>query len=652
MSESLAINLSNYVRDEFYGGMDKYLSNEYKRKSKNIYDKQVYYENQYMMENRICHTDGHNSLLGISVSEITGINKDFIIDNLKNNFGNYTLMEEIRCIINTIIDVKDGDTKSERERIHHFMSDPKRFGAESAYNFALKSDFTSNSQIYDKSYHKFNSDTVVIKCPREPVNIKELIHELVIGIGALNKLRVWIPNFSYVYDAFFCSAPVINDENKEVLSWCMNTGSPVSYVIYENIQDSVSFDDFIDGRTQNNDFLMYLGQISLSLYLAEYKYGFAHCDCHTGNVLLRNFYEKDFYIKYYFDGNEYYLPCPGKIATFIDYGMSHAVLDDEFNIGKLDVTGKYSNIGIPTNDGTAISDIHKFLCFCLRLSIGKHNEQLYIMLSQILGGYFYNNINISYDEIMYILNEQWNCRYHVPPEIVRKLEWNMKDFILFLDKYTKNTYDFNLLNESVPEGFKMFNEFNYLSKSINKVKEEIGIEISEIPTLFDYYEATESKKDLIKNRIDNNLNLVISNENDEIDHKLSYTDQLAFYVITNEEILDLEYAIASIDNLSKIVDITFELYEKIKLYKSVGSAFNIVELNEKVKLKFRNKKEYISLIKDTLFNNFRLIKIFIFGEEKNGPLTETELSNISGNKYYNLYNKYNTTIDTMLKFYS
>ena len=119
-------------------------------------------------------------------------------------------MEEIRCLINTIIDIENGDGISERKRIQHFMETLKRFGSPSAYNFALKGELTTDSN--NKNYHKITGDMFVIKCPREPINAKELIHELVCGTKALNNLRQYIPNFSYVYDAFYCDAPIVGGQ--------------------------------------------------------------------------------------------------------------------------------------------------------------------------------------------------------------------------------------------------------------------------------------------------------------------------------------------------------------------------------------------------------------------------------------------------------
>lgn len=654
MSINNVISYTNEFSNKFKRGVEKArkLSRDEKNKYVKIFKEQVDYEDKFAGNGRICHPNGKESLMSISVTELSSANTKAIIDNLKYRFYDHNMMEEVRCMINTIIDIQNNDGASERARIHHFLDGLQRFGAPSAYNFALKGDIKTENND-EKGYHKFTGDMVVIKCPREPINAKELIHELVCGIGGLNNLRKYIPNFSYVYDAFYCGAPVVNDETKEVVNWCMNTDNPVSYVIYENITNPIAFGDLAKDKKQgiSKDFLMYMGQISLAEYLAELLYNFAHCDLHGDNVLLRGYTEETFYIPYTFCGNIYYIPSPGKIATFIDYGMSHIKLPDGTDLGKLDASGFFYNIGISPFDTTAIADIHKLLCFVIRESIIQENEELLQCSALLLFGYFYDS-DIDMDKIMYLINEQFDARYHVDPDTVREKGWNMTDFTMYLNEFSKELYGVTILNESIPDGSKIFGEFFVESPTQEEIKQELNIKIPEIPSLFDLSQNPDNKE--VKNAILKNIKVVVQNERNIIQAILNDTHH-SFFVIPNE-FSKFEKEIKnyndSIDNCADVLNGCYKLKEKLKEIRLAEQILKIKSLSSLVtqaQEKLDEDISYIKRIKPAIQENYTKLQNFIFGAPKPGPLTEKEMDTYGSHKFFNIYDKYAKVIDTIKK---
>lgn len=613
------------------------------------YDDQVNFEAKALIKSRICHVDGQNSLLGISVSDLSGIHKDKIIEELKVHFNRYELMEEVRCLINTIIDIKDGDTESERARIHAYLYNLRQFGAPSSFNFALRGNIEHS--ISDKLYDKVAGEMVVVKCPRESSSSKELIHELVIGTKVLNVLRKWIPNFSYVYDAFSCSAPVIN-KNKENTNWCMNTKNPVEYVIYENIQNAVAIGDLCNEFNEDvaNHALMYIMQCSLALYLAEKTNNFAHCDCHHENVLLRPYSEKEFYIPYAFEKKLYYVPSPGKIATFIDYGMSRATIYDSKgqvrqNVGKLDASGWFANRGIGKYHSTAIADIYKLLCFLIRYGMSKKNDPLCRALMRIFRGYFFGNFEIDVDIISYIIENQYKQRYHVPPDVVADKGWNLRDFIVTLNDFSIKEYGLTLLNSQEPPSEKIFGYLKSTDPDAEEIKEIIGADIPEIPSFFDLVQAPNNSR--IKENILRNFETVIHNEDMDV-LKISTSHQSAIIALpaSRESIMKLNiFSTNLIDSFAAVVESTYQLKEKLKNYSVVKSILRshseqISEMTMKVAKKFEKNVFYIKKLYPTLVKNYETLQMVIFNRvSKDLPSADEITVAADGDNLYNLYDK-------------
>lgn len=643
------------------------------------YNDQVRFEAKYLTSSRICTHNGENSILGISNADISGIKKDVITKKLDNNFYDYNLMEEVRCMINTILDVSDG-VESERERINVFFNKMKRFGTNSAYNYALKGDIREKNSLRCKKHETYIGDMFVVKCPREPAGSRELIHERVVG-DHLNKLRQFIPNFSYVYDAFTCSGTTVNNNTKEVIDFCTSDVDPVAYVIYENIKSAIPIGE-LPKRNCNTkhdqvgiakDFFRYLMQTAISLNLAEQMCGFAHCDLHDENLLLRKVSDKPFSILYSHGGRDVYVISPGSIATFIDYGMSHVrTFDDNGNIvdvGKLDSSGFFENIGVSAKNTNTMADIYKLICFFIRRCIAEGKIETILHVSALLAGYFYSEKSLDEHTIISIIYNQFEVRYHVPHHIVLENGWNIVDFIEYLDGFFEQLYGERLLNYETPvdsQGkrypiFGCFDECEF--EDPVKIRDEINIHIADVPTL-DIFVLNPNNVE-VKTRVEKNFKTVIENERLEMAEEINAKHHRGFVVVNPNPDVALEQIpilTESIQDLNVLAGIVFKLYKRIKKYNFCLDKFGDFDTSTESKMdresynkilkalidecvKYYNYNiEYVMRIKSSITDNYYIIQKLIFGEIKTQALNEYEVEKFSSNKFYDLYTKYRATI--------
>jgi len=148
-----------------------------------------------------------------------------------------------------------------------------------------------------------------------------LIHEIFVGLFGTNKLREYIPNFSFVYGGFPCSEPIIY--NDKVLTFCNTNYSSGSvaqyYALYENVTPSRTLHEVQNNLTPH-EFLNIFFQLCLAEEFAYEQINFTHFDLHTGNLLIREL-DEEILLRYSLDKHTYYVRTK-YIVTFIDYGYS------------------------------------------------------------------------------------------------------------------------------------------------------------------------------------------------------------------------------------------------------------------------------------------------------------------------------------------
>lgn len=628
------------------------------------FNSQVAYEEAYKESSRVCHADGSGIIPGVRVEDLSGIHKKEIIEKLKYQFYDYNLMSEIRCIVNLIIDIKDKNSESERSKIHRFIGNPKRFGEKSEYNYAMRTDLITNDD-YGKKHDTFDGEMLVIKCPREPSSAKELIHELCVGVRLLELRKYGCCNFSMVYDAWYCGAPVVNDETNEVNNWCMLSNNPVSYVGYEMVNGGVPIKTIAYDKSDKVEIktAQYLMQVALSGYLAEMICGFQHNDEHTGNLLLRPYpfvtrdsngnvikeEIKPFFKYYYFNGKECFIPTPGEIVTYIDYGMSRCIMEDGTSIGKLDASGGWKNSYFADpDDGNCIGDMYKLICFLLEEAYIQENDPLAIFLIKLLNNYFYRDSVIDVDIIYRALDIQRDNFYLLPLPVIREKGYNITDFVLYLNEMTMDDYNFKLLYEQAPEGASIFG-FKSHFETLEEIKVAIGLGVAEIPSLYELATAVTSDSpnlEIVKNNIIKHIDEVVHNETVGINSFLNNNDPSAFFMLdpgrSNIE-NEIEIASRNIEDVAKIATNCYSMIEKLKVYsicKGIIDNKALYNLIFKCQRRLTRDTSYIERIKNTLMENFKHI---------NEAMKKPRANSNDVDPLFNLSDKYEKTISALRK---
>ena len=323
-------------------------------------------------------------------NHIGGLQANQMKNITQGQLQNHNAMQSTQCTIDSIFYTSPYDVGSLylNNRIRLYIHNLRQIGGESANGYALLGDFENAK------------DMLIVKTSKHP-NEDDLLHELVIGLYGTNKLRQYVPNFSYIYGGFKCSPPLIDPDTKKVVSWCLNNQNAVNYVLYENINPSVSMATFIKTCT-GKDFLNIYMQILYALRLAFKLIDFTHYDLHNENVLLRTIDKEKFQIAYETErGVEYIIT--DRIPVIIDYGYSHMVYETK-HFGK--------NGGVPFSifsyRSWIIHDLYKFLMFCLMSAFKYENQSVITEATKIFR--FFN----ATEDPLVAVNEQYVVRYAFP----------------------------------------------------------------------------------------------------------------------------------------------------------------------------------------------------------------------------------------------
>lgn len=281
---------------------------------------------------------------------------------------NANVHDNIACAVDAII--YDGKmtgtfTPSERERIRNWFPIIKQIGDESVEGFALRTSFTPDTNLF------------VMKAPRNPKN-DELVHEALIGFYAMNKLRHVLPNYMYVYGYVKCSPPAF--DRREVVTWCSSTSPAVSYLITENIRDSVPIGEFLtDPSTTAPDVMAVFYESINALNLAYKIYGYTHFDLHYNNVLVRK-YSTLVAVPFFGVSNTVVGYVVSRYVPYIiDYGYSRITVGG-IGFGKIGL----ESVGIEGARAFPMYDVYKIIGFLgERLYTGRRTEH-YAEIANIL----------------------------------------------------------------------------------------------------------------------------------------------------------------------------------------------------------------------------------------------------------------------------
>lgn len=338
-------------------------------------------------------------------------------DEVHSRFASPEMMRIMACQLNAIFYTLPGEPgyADASEKVKEWITGMRTFGNESVSGVAMTGGLEGTQDMF------------VVKVAQK-VKSTDLIHEAFVGmarvrngIGGLNYLRRFIPNFAFIYGAFYCSPPVIDPETKAVLDICSKESeSTVPYTIYEQVFPSVTAQRYMAGSTVNSFLSMYM-QVVIATFFAHSYNEYTHYDLHNQNVLMRNVSEKPFQIRYQFNDENIYISATD-VATIIDYGMTH-IKHDGKSYGTHD-SGLYPFWILP-NRSWPFHDIYKFTCFTMRDAVDLGNVQFVKILEKVIR--YFNKT----DSLEVILKEQYVDRYALPYNEYTK-NFNMADFILYL----------------------------------------------------------------------------------------------------------------------------------------------------------------------------------------------------------------------------
>jgi hypothetical protein len=240
------------------------------------------------------------------------------IMNLLNSIStlNVNLHKHIACVIQSY---SSGGHKNIRKLFKFLDKIPVESGEGSLYRVS------SNSDV--KPY--------IIKTVNDLNENDVLIHEAMIGFYAINKLRKYVPNFVHTYDYFACSEMISDKNTGDIITWCTQP-SATSYLVLENIINSMTLLDFIkkiilsdkaeDIEIFDNIFIQILNALSV----AHAQYNFTHYDLHSENIMVREF-ENHVTIKIYDEPDKLISRSYIKstyLIYILDFGYSHIKIND------------------------------------------------------------------------------------------------------------------------------------------------------------------------------------------------------------------------------------------------------------------------------------------------------------------------------------
>ena len=170
-----------------------------------------------------------------------------------------------------------------------------------------------------------------------PTPSNNLIHEALVGLGALNTLRDRIPNFMHTYGVLFCSEPNVEGCITTLLLENIN-GKPLSELI----------------RTvTSEEFLQIYIQIVNAINVAYKEYDFTHYDLNGKNVIIQ---ELPYFISIPIYGPTITYLKTKLLARITDYSSSHIYLQGH-HFGRFG----FEDSGVNPEAGAPLYDVYKLL---------------------------------------------------------------------------------------------------------------------------------------------------------------------------------------------------------------------------------------------------------------------------------------------------
>ncbi|MFS8158764.1 MAG: hypothetical protein ACMG6E_00865 [Candidatus Roizmanbacteria bacterium] len=399
---------------------------------------------------------------------------------LSHSYYDAQIMELLFCSFDTTVTVAGADDDYEASpQVREFFAGLHQIGADSVEGFALFAGF------------KDVQDLFVIKVPKDP-EVDGLFHEYFIGVAGLNPLRKYVPNFSYIFAAFRCLPPDIN-QDKTVTKWCSAPGSSgasaVNYVVFEKIPGkgfSDSMSKLLPAKDGFTTYLSYLIQLAFALRLAQQQCDFTHYDLHGDNVILRDLPEDgpgEIYIPYLMKKGTIVFVKTKAIATIIDYGRSHiAVKKEHFGYHNFEENGVYAT------RSRVLYDLFKIIGFTL-YEARKNSQFLFKSIDLLMMWPNVSNTQKLTDakSVLKFIRESRDSYFELPPQVT-DFEEEADPLLNFLDtlaeRYPKEWQQIVFSENGLPEDAKILNCQNMTCDTLDEARAQL---ISPTPVINDYY---------------------------------------------------------------------------------------------------------------------------------------------------------------------
>ncbi len=289
------------------------------------------YEAITFLEDKIVTMQGHcpNNVIDRLKIRTFQLNTE-IMNNYLNMFdSNY--QDGVGCLVDALV---SNDQPIQNGRLNRWIADIQHITDPS-------SDKTAVYRLINIDQHPL----FVVKVATED---DSLAHEAVVGMGAINKLRMFVPNFMQTYGVFRCNPPVIDDNNK-LVTWCSGTNRSVNYLVLENIPGK-SLRKMAPSITGPEFINIYI-QVVNALAVAHTYFDFTHYDLHADNVMIQTL-PFNISIPIYIDREIVGHIVTNMLAKIIDYGFSYAEIETVpfGNYGYENVFAIYTDRSYPMHD--------------------------------------------------------------------------------------------------------------------------------------------------------------------------------------------------------------------------------------------------------------------------------------------------------------
>lgn len=444
-------NSKNIVHDEIYSTN---LINEIRKVSSQTLNK----EEELLKRTHVCPVEKISNLQ----EHLGGLDSKKLKSLINDQFYNADVMKATMCITESVVYTQpmENGVLASNERIRNWFKDLKQIGSESVEGYAMSAQFDNATNFF------------IVKSPRNPKNTSSL-HEYFVGAFGTNILRSIVPNYAYIFGGFECSPPIIDSDTKEVVAWCNNTDVPVFYILYENITPSISLRDYTTNASGMEWLNMYM-QILYSLHIGIKHIGFTHYDLHDENVLARDIGKENFWIKYETENGVEYL-LADRVATMIDFGISHVVYNNEHY-------GTFDRIpyGVYPNRDFGLMDAYKFLMFSMFTASNANNQDV-LNVGRIIFRFF-NHV----ESLEEALSKQRPLFYFIP------LSEDYKDVTLLdLTSYIRNNIEIDFIQTEPLSDDILGCHGNSYCTSFNGTISDTGLGNTPHPdTIFELYDLS------------------------------------------------------------------------------------------------------------------------------------------------------------------